>query len=98
MGLKQERIVERYDIAVLRVAELAKKGYTVVPLTTKLVGIVMYVTMEINDEQLEGKGATKTEAEVVKTEAVLTETESSPVSAKVTTEKAGRAPRKTKQA
>lgn len=53
MGRKTVIIRERYDIAVMEVARLAALGYSPVPLSIKLVGIVMYATMEINDAQLE---------------------------------------------
>ena len=83
-------IRSRYDAAVVEIARLAAQGYAVIPLSVKLVGIVLYATLEINTEQ-RGESQTVTDnSEQPKGSSVVDEVQNgdvAPVTASIKTSK-----------
>lgn len=96
MALETKRIVDRFDVALAEIVRLAQQGYALKPLSAKMVGIVLYATMEINTDQIKTGETEKVDtADVKDTQAEdagnttenadESKAEVNPVSAKVTT-------------
>lgn len=96
MARETKRIVERFDTAVSEISRLSKLGYSLVPLSVKLVGIIMYATMEINSDQLTTI-ETKSNESVVETENktvdLRVDSTTNPVGIQVKTPKQPRTPK-----